>query len=139
MVYRTKIGDFELNENEIINFPEGIPGFENLRKFAVISLEETAPLCWLVSLEDDTIALPIIDPWLILDDYEVELSESELKILGVEDPGDLIVWSVVTIPVGKPDEATVNLKAPIIINLKKGIGAQIIMDKYEIRYSISGK
>lgn len=136
MIYRTKLGEFDLKDNEIITFPQGVPGFENLRKFAVVSLEESAPLCWLVSLEDDAVSLPLIDPWIILEDYEVELSENELKLLKVEDPGDLVVWTVVTIPVGKPNESTVNLKAPIVINLRSGIGAQIILEKYELRHSI---
>lgn len=135
-MYKTRLGDFELQENEIITFPEGIPGFEELKKFAVISLDETKPICWLVSLEDESVALPIIDPWLVEEDYEIELSENELRILKVEDPSDIVVWSVVTIPFGKPEESTVNLKAPIIINLKNGIGMQVILEKYELKHPI---
>ncbi len=135
-MYKTRLGDFELEDNEIITFPNGIPGFEHLKKFAVISLEETKPIFWLVSLEDETIALPIIDPWLIKEDYEIELSEDELKILNVEDPSDIVIWCVVTIPFGKPQEATVNLRAPIIINLKSGIGMQVILENYDLKHPI---
>lgn len=136
MVFTTKLGEFELHESEIITFPQGIPGFEHLRKFSVISMAETSPICWLVSLEDDSVALPIIDPWLILEDYEVNLSEDDVKLLGVEDPSDLVVWAVVTIPPGAPEQATVNLKAPVVINLKNGTGLQVILDKYELKHPI---
>lgn len=135
-MYKTRLGDFDLNENEILFFPEGIPGFESLKKFAIIALEETRPIFWLVSLEDETVALPIIDPWIVEEDYEVELSQNELQILKIEDPNDLVVWCVVTIPIGKPEETTVNLKAPIVINLKNGIGLQVILEKYELKHQI---
>ncbi|MEN3043198.1 MAG: flagellar assembly protein FliW [Fervidobacterium sp.] len=135
-MYKTRLGEFDLNENEVLFFPEGIPGFESLKKFAIISLEETRPIFWLVSLEDETVALPIIDPWIVEEDYEVELSQNELQILKIEDPNDLVVWCVVTIPIGKPEETTVNLKAPIVINLKNGIGLQVILEKYELKHPI---
>jgi flagellar assembly factor FliW len=136
-VYETRLGKFEIKDNEIVTFPQGIPGFEHLRRFAVVSFEETKPICWLVSLEDETVALPIIDPWLIENEYEVELSEDEMKILQVNDPSDVIIWSVVTIPNGKPEQTTVNLKAPIVINLKSGLGMQIILDKYDLKHPIA--
>lgn len=136
MVFSTKLGELELQENEIITFPNGIPGFEHLKKFSVISLTETSPICWLVSLEDDSVALPIIDPWLVVEDYEVNLSEEDVEVLGVEDPSDLVVWVVVTIPPGSPEQATVNLKAPVVVNLRNGTGLQVILDKYELRYPI---
>lgn len=136
MVFSTKLGELELQENEIITFPNGIPGFEHLKRFSVISLTETSPICWLVSLEDDSVALPIIDPWLVVEDYEVNLSEEDVEVLGVEDPSDLVVWVVVTIPPGSPEQATVNLKAPVVVNLRNGTGLQVILDKYELRYPI---
>uniref|UniRef100_A0A7C4W4P2 Flagellar assembly factor FliW n=1 Tax=Fervidobacterium thailandense TaxID=1008305 RepID=A0A7C4W4P2_9BACT len=136
MLFSTKLGELELQENEIITFPNGIPGFEHLKRFSVISLTETNPICWLVSLEDDSVALPIIDPWLVVEDYEVNLSEEDVEVLGVEDPSDLVVWAVVTIPPGSPEQATVNLKAPVVVNLRNGTGLQVILDKYELRYPI---
>ncbi len=138
MRYKTKLGEFDLSDKEFIIFPNGIPGFEDLRRFTVISLEETAPILWLVSLDDDNVALPVIDPWMVLEDYEVQMSQEDIEILKVEDPSEIVVWSILTIPVGKPQEATVNLKAPILIDLKTGLGCQTILEKYEIKYPLSG-
>lgn len=50
----------------------------------------------------DNVALPIIDPWMILEDYEVQMSQEDIEILKVEDPSEIVVWSILTIPVGKP-------------------------------------
>ncbi|WP_448379083.1 flagellar assembly protein FliW [Fervidobacterium sp.] len=135
-IYKTRFGELEINDNEVIIFPNGIPGFEELRKFAILKIPETQPIQWLVSLEDESTSFPVIDPWLVLETYEVDLSKQELDILQVEDPSDLVVWSIVTIPIGKPELATVNLKAPVVVNVKKGIGIQVILEKYELKHPI---
>jgi flagellar assembly factor FliW len=135
-VYKTRFGELEIKDNEIITFPNGIPGFEELRKFAILNIPETRPIQWLVSLEDENVSFPLIDPWLVLETYEVDLSKQDLDILQVEDPSDLVVWSIVTIPIGKPELATVNLKAPVVVNIKKGIGIQVILEKYELKHPI---
>lgn len=136
MKYVTKLGTFELNDNEILEFPRGLPGFEHLRKFSVISLRETYPICWLVSLQDETVALPVVDPWIIVENYEVELSDEDVAQLNTSDPSELMVWVVLTIPPGNPFGATANLRAPIVVNSKTGIGLQVIMEKYDLRYPL---
>jgi flagellar assembly factor FliW len=138
-VYKTRFGELEIKDNEVITFPNGIPGFEELRKFAVLNIPETQPIQWLVSLEDENVSFPLIDPWLVLETYEVDLSKQDLDILQVEDPSDLVVWSIVTIPIGKPELATVNLKAPVVVNIKKGIGIQVILEKYELKHPIASE
>ncbi|MGC9772867.1 flagellar assembly protein FliW [Fervidobacterium islandicum] len=135
--YKTRFGELEIKDDEVINFPNGIPGFEQLRRFIILNTPETQPIQWLVSLEDENVAFPLIDPWLVMESYEVDLSKQDLDLLQVEDPSDLVVWSIVTIPIGKPEEATVNLKAPVVVNVKKGIGVQVILEKYELKHPIT--
>ncbi|MFN3327900.1 MAG: flagellar assembly protein FliW, partial [Fervidobacterium pennivorans] len=72
-VYKTRFGELEIKDNEVITFPNGIPGFEELRKFAILNIPETRPIQWLVSLEDENVSFPLIDPWLVLETYEVDL------------------------------------------------------------------
>ncbi len=139
MIYETRLGTLEIQDNEVIEFPEGIPGFEELKKFAIISLQETLPFVWLTSLEDKEVALPLIDPWLIKKDYTFILTEEEQKNLKVKEQSGLVVWSVVTIPLDSPQSATVNLKAPIVVNLKEGIGKQIILEEYDIKWPLRGE
>ncbi|QTA37121.1 flagellar assembly protein FliW [Thermosipho ferrireducens] len=138
MIFKTKFGEIDLQENEIITFPNGLPGFDNLRKFAIISFENTSPILWLVSLEDSNITLPIVDPWIFLKDYEFEISEEDIKELQINSEEDIAIWAVLTIPKGKPKETTINLLAPIVINIKKGIGKQIILntEKYTIKHHL---
>lgn len=123
MIYETKVGIFDISEENIINFNNGIPGFEAFKKFAIISLIETEPVKWLASLEDKNLAMPLIDPWIAFKDYTINLSDSVLKELENPKKENVIVFCVVSL---KPI-VTVNLLAPIIVNLEKGIGAQVIL------------
>ena len=138
MIFKTKLGEMDLSEKEIITFEEGIPGFDHLRKFAIVSVARTEPIKWLVSLEDKDVALPIIDPWIVRLDYHVDISEKDVQDLGIEKNEDVSVWCVVVIPKDKPDDATINLLAPIVVNMKNGKAKQIIMetDEYTIKHRI---
>lgn len=138
MIFKTKLGEMDLSEKEIITFEEGIPGFDHLKKFAVVSIPKTDPIKWLVSLEDENVALPIIDPWIVRLDYHVDISKKDVQDLNIEKEKDVSVWCVVVIPKEKPDDATINLLAPIVINMKNGKAKQIIMetDEYTIRHRI---
>jgi len=134
---KTKFGEIEVPEGKILTFDEGIPGFENLRKFAIVS-NGSDPIMWLVSLEDEDIALPIINPWLIRVDYSLEIPEDVKDELGIETPEDVQVWSVLVIPPDNPEEMTINLLAPIVVSLKTNKAKQIILEdgEYGIRHKV---
>jgi len=135
---KTRLGEIEIDERDIIDFPEGLPGFEYLRRYALIQDERTDPIKWLVSLEDENVSLPVIDPWLVRVDYSVEISPADKRLLKLEDVKDALVLCVVVIPKDSPEDATVNLLAPVIINVRENIGEQVILDdpNYTIRHRI---
>lgn len=139
MLCETKVGEVEVSESNILCFEKGIPGFERLHKFTIVELEQTKPFCWLVSLEDPNIALPIVNPWLVRVDYSFELSEADRADLKIESSEEIEVWVVVTIPPNAPTEATVNLFAPIVINKRNNLGKQILLEgsEYGLRHKIS--
>ncbi|MFY9404589.1 MAG: flagellar assembly protein FliW, partial [Defluviitoga tunisiensis] len=113
----------------------GIPGFENLRKFALLQPESSFPIMWLVSLEDKQVAFPVILPQLIRSDYEIILPEDISEYLQLEKPEDAVVISILTIPQNKED-ITINLAAPIIISLNNNKGIQLLIEntEYKIRH-----
>ncbi|MHB1313895.1 MAG: flagellar assembly protein FliW [Christensenellales bacterium] len=136
-VETNRFGSFELKDNKIINFPLGIPGFEELHKFIILEITESKPLYWLQSIENKYVALPAIIPFEFFEDHYIEVRDSELEELHIESKNDLIILNVVVIP-SNMKEMTVNLAAPIIVNVKEGIGKQIIIDAAElpVRYPI---
>lgn len=126
-----KFGSFDTKDSKIIEFPLGIPGFEDLQKFIILEISETKPIYWLQSTENRSIALPVIISFEIIDDYNIDIRENELDDLRVESENDLLIMNVVVIP-QDVKKMTVNLAAPIIINAKLGLGKQIIIDAKEL-------
>ena len=132
-----RFGSFDTKDSKIINFPSGLPGFDDLSKFIILEVGETKPIYWLQSTENRHISLPVIITFEILDDYNIDIRDNDLEDLEFESKNDLLIMNVVVVP-SDIERMTVNLAAPIIINAKHGIAKQIIIDAAElpIRYPI---
>jgi len=130
----------EIDESKIVNMPDGIPGFDECKRFFIFGSEEQ-PIKWFQSVDKPEVALPIVNPFLFTRDYEVELSDDDVKFLEIKKPDDVAIFVVLVIPSGDPMAMTANLKAPIVINIKKRIGKQVVLmdERYPIRYRVFGK
>lgn len=140
MMVKTKhFGEMYIDENGIIDFPEGIPGFDELKKYILLSpASEASPFKWLQSVEDSTVSFAVADPFYIKSDYEVNLDDNVLKTLMIEDQKDVLVLSIVLVP-SDASKASINFKAPVIINLNKKKAMQVILDTdtYGVRHYIA--
>lgn len=143
MLVKTKhFGDIELDESKVIIFEDGIMGLEGLTKYALIFDEEEGKeptIYWLQSLEDPTIALPVVSPFIIKADYNPLVQQQLLEPLGEisEDGAGLFVLLTLTIP-KEVKNITANLKAPFVINSDTQKGCQIIAENedYDIKFRI---
>jgi flagellar assembly factor FliW len=122
----TRFGELNVNETEIINFAEGLLGFENLTKFFVVDPSDNTLILWLQSAEDEKIAFPIIEPKIFSPDYVVKLTTNELNLLALENVNTSKIYSILTIP-QNVIEMSANLKAPIVINPAKRIAKQVVL------------
>ncbi|MDW8799703.1 flagellar assembly protein FliW [Clostridium sp. A1-XYC3] len=127
----------EFEEKNVINFKKGIPGFEELKKFILFNVEDNEVFSILQSIEDMAIGLVVISPFNLVKDYELKLDEEKVSELKIEKPEDVLVLNTVTLN-SKVENITVNLKAPIIINIKNNLGEQIILDNpnYVIKHPL---
>lgn len=130
----------EFEEKDIINFNKGIPGFEDLKKFILFKVEDNEVFSILHSVEDDSVGLVVVSPFYLIKDYELRLDEEKINELKIDNPEDVLVLNTVTLS-QKIENITVNLKAPIIINIKNNLGEQIILDnsKYVIKHPLYGQ
>jgi flagellar assembly factor FliW len=126
-VNTTRFGELEIEEEIVITFPRGIPGFLKLRRFFLVPVDDKGDIQWLQSLEDPDMALVIVDPFKYFRDYLFEIPDSELEELGIKEPSQALTVTVVTIPPDNPGSATANLVAPLIINTSLNKGKQIIL------------
>lgn len=135
-----RFGECSYLDSEVIEFPWGLPGFASLRHFLVLQVGGQDGFIWLQSLDDVQIALPLADPWQIFDDYEPHLPHYAKVALALDRPDDFIILCIVVVTKNAED-MTMNLLAPIIINLKTHIGRQIMLEgtEYSIRTPIPRK
>ncbi len=128
-------GEIEVDERQIIDFPKGILGFEEHRRFALLDAAQ-APFYWLQSLGDSSTAFVMISPDIFRSDYELSLVSQELDIIGIRqeetgdlivnqsnEPAELLVFAIVTVT-GDKDSMTANLQGPIVINPAARLGMQ---------------
>jgi flagellar assembly factor FliW len=127
----------EYKEEDILVFKKGLPGFEELKKFILFPVEDGEVFNILHSIEDEGIGLVVISPYNIDRNYEIKLSEGLIEELEIEKEADVLLLNTVTLN-SAMENITVNMKAPIIINIFKGLGEQIILedDKYFIKHPL---
>lgn len=138
MLYKTKLGEIPVEKEDIVNFESGLPGFEQWRRYALISLPETEPIQWLISLDNSAITFPVLDPWLVKKEYAFDISQETIEFLDIRDREKILIVNIVRIPKDDPTELTINLLAPLVINLENRRGMQLILDRndYSLRHAI---
>ncbi|MCI9200250.1 MAG: flagellar assembly protein FliW [Lachnospiraceae bacterium] len=135
MTLQTKVfGEVTIEEEKIITFPGGIVGFPDLTQFALLHDEEDGieTIHWLQSLQEPAFAMPVMDPLLVKEDYNPEVDDELLKILGDWEHDELLVLVTVTVP-QELEKMTVNLKGPILINGKNRKACQVIVEGEEFK------
>ncbi len=129
-------GKVEFEEKRVVNFKEGIPGFREFTKYIIIE-EEDSNFAYLQSIEEGDLSFIIINPYELKKDYSIEIKDQYVEALGGGGPEKFSVY-VITAIVGKVEEATVNLIAPIIIQNETREGMQVILEntKYTTKHKI---
>lgn len=139
-VTTSRFGVVEARVDSIINFPEGIYGFEAERQFVIMDVEEgRGPFKWLQSLHNGDLAFLVVDPLALDEDYHPDLPQEELDKLGLGRLKEGIMLTMVVVP-DHLEDSTANLQAPIVINPVTRRARQIICtsDTYPRRHRIFG-
>lgn len=133
----TRFGELEVDKKDVIEFSEGLLGFESLKKFFVVDPGDQTLILWLQSIDDAGTAFPIIEPKIFQPTYSVKLLPVELNSLQLENLSNASVYAILTIP-QNVTEMSANLKAPIIINNKTKNARQIVLQdsKLEVRHKM---
>lgn len=132
------IGEVEIDETDILDFNDGLPGFPEIRKFTILPIEKDSPFILLQSIEDVEIGFILAFPFAFKNDYAFEISEEDKSDLQVEKEEHVATYAIVTMN-ESIQTSTLNLLAPIIINTEKKCGKQIILqenNKYSLRHPI---
>lgn len=128
-VNTTRFGEIEIQQNEIITFEHGIPGFEEETEFVVMPYAEDSPFFLLQSAKTNFLAFLMTDPFKFFADYEFNLDDDSIQELGIEQAEDIAIFSLVTVRGQNVRDMTANLVAPLVINVKNNCGRQIVLEK----------
>lgn len=125
------LGEIEYAEDAVITFEEGIPGFEDTRKYVLVfSDERDFPFHYLQCIDNPDIAFVVTSPFLFVENYDFNLNDSVVNKLSIKNPEELYVYGVVTVP-KKVEFSTINLTAPIIINTTNRKGMQVALEEID--------
>lgn len=133
----TRFGELEVEDDDVINFPAGIPGFEDKHRWILVGEEDNA-IMWLHSADDGALALPVTTPEAVKSDYNAKIPRESLEQIGNIDMQDVVLLIVVAIPPGRPWDMTANLRAPILVNMATRTATQAIAlnEDYEFRATV---
>ena len=140
MKINTKIfGEIEIADDRIISFPSGIIGFPELTEFALLHDEDSGSgaMHWMQSLQEPAFAMPVINPLLVMPDYNPVVEDELIKPIGELLPEEILVMVTVTVP-SDLTKMSVNLKAPIIINAVEKKACQVIVEgeQYPVKFPV---
>lgn len=124
-ILSARLGEVEIQENEVIVFSDGVIGFSGFTKFVELAFLEGSPLRLLQSVEAKELAFFVINPFIFKPDYKVNISVADLAAINAEKPEGLQILAIVTIP-EDPYQMTANLQGPIVINPATRLATQIV-------------
>lgn len=133
----TRFGEIEIVEDEIINFHEGIFGFEDVKKYVLFNMEEGNPLMWMQAIDEADLAFILIRPFEFRPDYSLNLSDGDVESLKLTKPDDSDIFAIVVIPEDS-SKMSANLQGPIVINKNLKIAKQVIStnSKHKLKHYI---
>lgn len=129
-------GEVDINENTIINVPNGIIGFEDTKRYTLLSpLGEGVFPMWLQAVDSTEPCFVVYDPWQIYPDYKFKIDDEMQSTLDASEDDALQLLAVAIVP-DDYKKTTINLRCPIIVNTKNNIAGQTILEDYEFKYPV---
>lgn len=137
IIESTRLGELEVEQDKIINFPRGIPGFSEEKEFVLLPYDNNSPFMFLQSVSEPNLTFLTVDPFCFFKDYEFKLDDQVVEYLELSTEQPPYILNIITVP-EKAEEMTANLLAPIIINHSRRMGQQIVLEKspFTTRHSL---
>jgi flagellar assembly factor FliW len=134
-IHTTRFAAIEIEPDDILFFRQGLLGFEDCRLWVLLADGDNKAVAWLQSMQHSDIALPVVSPRRFVADYQVRLETADVENLQLTSAEQAYVLGVVS---RDSDVLTMNLKAPLVINLDRRIGCQVITsDAQPMQYELA--
>lgn len=136
MIIHTRFGDWEVEENKIITMEGPILGFEGVKEYVLLPAGEGVPVYWFQAVREVGVVFMVMDPLLVQPRYAPNL-KTACERLEIRKEEEMALIAIVTVR-ENPFSASLNLRAPILINARTRKGRQVVLeeDTYPLRYPI---
>jgi flagellar assembly factor FliW len=138
VLHSPKLGPVPYAVDDVVEFADGIPGFEQLHRFLLVTRDECAPFVFLTALDEPDVALPLLPLAVAAGAMATELESTASEALG-EERGFVAAYAVVRIGRDAKDIA-INLRAPVVVDLDARRGLQVILsdDRLPVAAGLGG-
>ncbi len=136
-----RFGEIDVEETRIFDFVLPIIGFDKLKKFVILDPNKDSLFKWLQSVEDATLAFPIISVSALEYDYTIDIADNVIEALDIKSVESVLVMNITSIPQNDPKGTTINLLAPLIFNIDNQKAGQVVLSGsgYDISYPMFKK
>ncbi len=130
-------GKLEVEKEDMITFPDGLPGFLDEKQFVLLPLDEKSPFIIMQSTNEADLAFITLEAGKVVKDYEFEINEKAEKLLKLDKETELLVLTIATMQDDIQD-MTINLAAPVVINLEDKLAKQVIVgdDNFPVKHKV---
>lgn len=135
LIETTRLGPVDIDESRIMTFEDGLLGFPDARRFALIQTSTDPVFFWMQSLEHPDLAFVVCDPQTFVPEYEVPIRRDDAESIGLHDLGDSQVLVIVNKVNG---DLTANLMGPLVVATRTLQGRQLVLSdkRYSTRHRL---
>ncbi|MEQ1692636.1 MAG: flagellar assembly protein FliW [Gemmatimonas sp.] len=132
------LGDMEVSPDVVMSFPTPLWGFPDYAEYALVPAAREG-LWWMQSMTNEAVTFLLADPFVLDASYGLDLGDTERVALGIEQPTDAFSLVMLTLPNETSEGATANFRAPLVFNLSRRAGMQIVSrdEEHELRRSVT--
>lgn len=136
-VTTTRFGVVQIEDDRIIEMPEGMIGFAE-RRFILLSHDNNGRFFWFQSVDNPALAFVVTDPTAFVPGYDVTLTSDEYDRLKLDPESAEVILLVVTTISREASNITINLQGPIVVNPVKMMAKQVVQEygKYGLRHPL---
>lgn len=138
IISTTRFGELEINSELIFSFIKPVLGYEHLSKYVLVDHTPGSPFKWLQSVEDKDIAFPVTVPGYFGMDYQFTIPQEDANNLEITNANDVLTLNIVNIPAGEPQNATINLIGPLVVNMENKKAMQLVLasSNYAVKHKL---
>ena len=126
-IERLRLKNITIDPETLFTFPLGIAGFEDCKRYKIFHEEGKNTVFWLQSVDDTEVMFPIVAPEALDIEYQIELSDEECALIGMQSVVDVAVVVIVYRDEAQGGRIAANARSPLVLNLKDRKGMQKVL------------